>query len=60
MMFSKKKITMAYTVEQCTKCGMQIKRKFKEGDVLFVNATKCVSCGGLSIIEKIFGDSIDQ
>lgn len=51
---------MAYTVEQCTKCGMQIKRKFKEGDILFVNTTKCVSCDGLSIIEKIFSDSVDQ
>ena len=59
-MFSKKKITVAYTIEQCTKCGMQIKRKFKEGDVLFVNMTKCVSCDGLTMIEKIFGESTDQ
>ena len=59
-MFSKKKIIIAYTVEQCTKCGMQVKRKFMEGDILFVNTTKCASCDGLSVIEKIFGESIDQ
>lgn len=59
-MFSKKKIIIAYTLEQCTKCGMQIKRKFMDGDILFVNTTKCVSCDGLSVIEKIFGESIDQ
>ena len=34
-MFSKKKITLAYTVEKCKKCGMQRKRKFVEGDILF-------------------------
>ena len=36
MMFSKEKITIAYTVEKCTKCGMKRKRKFVEGDVLYL------------------------
>ena len=27
-MFSKEKITVAYTIEKCEKCGMQKKRKF--------------------------------
>jgi hypothetical protein len=57
MIFSKKKITIAYTVEQCTKCKMLTKRKFNEGDVLFADVSKCNSCGGLVQIEKIFGES---
>ncbi len=57
MIFSKKKITVAYTVEQCTKCKMLTKRKFTEGDVLFAEIMKCGSCDGLIQIEKIFGES---
>ena len=57
MIFSKKKITIAYTVEQCTKCKMLTKRKFNDGDVLFAESSKCGSCGGLIQIEKIFGES---
>ena len=57
MIFSKKKITIEYTVEQCTKCKMLTKRKFREGDVLFAEMSKCVSCNGLVQIEKIFGES---
>ena len=57
MIFSKKKITIAYTVEQCTKCKMLTKRKFNDGDVLFAESSKCASCGGLIQIEKIFGES---
>jgi len=59
-MFSKKKITLDYTVEKCSKCGMQRKRKFSEGDVLFAECSKCSSCGGLSFIEKIFGETLEQ
>ena len=60
MIFSKKKITVAYTVEQCTKCEMLTKRKFNEGDVLFAELSKCGSCDGLTRIEKIFGVSFEQ
>ena len=60
MMFSKKKITTAYAVEKCKKCGMLRKRKFTEGDVLFSESSKCTSCDGMTSIEKIFGESIDQ
>jgi len=56
MMFSKKKIIIAYTVEQCTKCKILTKRKFNECDVLFTDVSKCSSCGGLVQIEKIFGE----
>ena len=59
-MFSKKKITIAYTVEKCPKCDMIRKRAFTEGDVLFSESSKCNSCDGISVIEKIFGESIEQ
>ncbi|QLH03150.1 hypothetical protein C5F47_06105 [Nitrosopumilus cobalaminigenes] len=60
MIFSKKKITTEYTVEQCTKCGTLTRRKFKDGDVLFAENSKCNSCDGLTRIEKIFGETIEQ
>lgn len=60
MIFSKKKITIAYTVEVCTKCGMLTKRKFNEGDVLFTEQTPCSSCDGSTRIEKIFGETLEQ
>ncbi len=58
-MFSKKKITIAYAVEKCKKCGMFRKRKFTEGDVLFTESSKCSSCDGRTSIEKIFGETIE-
>ncbi len=59
MMFSKKKIIIAYTVEKCKKCGMLRKRKFAESDVLFIESSKCTSCDGMTSIEKIFGETIE-
>jgi len=60
MIFSKKKITLEYTVEQCTKCGTLTKRKFKDGDMLFTKLSKCNSCDATTRIEKIFGETIEQ
>lgn len=60
MMFSKKKIILDYTVEKCSKCGMQRKRKFSDGDVLFAESSKCDSCGEMCFIEKIFGETLEQ
>jgi len=60
MILSKTKITIAYTLEQCLKCGIMIKRKFNEGDVLFAEVSKCNSCDGTIRIEKIFGETIEQ
>ncbi|MCV0410238.1 hypothetical protein [Nitrosopumilus sp.] len=60
MIFSKKKITLDYTVEKCSNCGMQIKRKFSDGDVLFAEYSKCDSCGEMCLIEKIFGETLEQ
>ena len=59
MIFKKKKITTAYTVEQCTSCNKQLKRKFKDGDCLFFEVSKCSSCNGVMFIEKIFGETIE-
>ncbi len=59
MMFSKKKITIAYVVEKCQKCGTLRKRKFTEGDVLFTESSKCTLCDGITSIEKIFGETIE-
>lgn len=59
-MFSKEKIIVAYTVEKCEKCGMQKKRKFSEGDVLFAEISKCNSCDGMTVIDKIFGEILEQ
>ena len=60
MIFSKEKITIAYTVEKCRSCKMERKRKFKEGDLLFSETGKCNSCEGIMSIEKIFGETIEQ
>jgi len=60
MNFSKKKkIVMAFTVEKCTKCNAMKKRAFSEGDTLFTMSSKCLSCGEITSIEKIFGEPLD-
>lgn len=60
MIFSKKKITTAYTAEKCSECGLIKKRKFSAGDVLFAESSDCTSCGKRTFIEKIFGETIEQ
>ena len=60
MIFSKKKIIIAYTIEKCPECNMQKKRKFAKGDILFTESSKCTSCNGIAVIEKIFGESFEQ
>jgi len=60
MNFSKKKIVLAFTVEKCTKCNAVKKRKFLDGDTLFTTSSKCTSCGELTSIEKIFGETLDE
>ena len=60
MIFSKKKITTEYTVEQCIKCGTLTKRKFHDADILFAELSKCTSCDGQTRIEKIFGETLEQ
>ena len=59
-MFKKEKTILAYTVEKCTKCNLERKRKFQVGDFLFTETSKCDSCNGVTVIEKIFGESIEN
>ena len=59
-MFEKKKITTCYTVEKCTSCNKESKRKFKEGDFVFAKSGSCSSCEGQTQIEEIFGETIEQ
>jgi len=59
-MFSKEKTVIAYTVEKCTQCNLERKRKFNEGDFLFSETSKCASCSGSTMIEKIFGESAEK
>jgi len=59
-MFSKEKTIHAYTVEKCNQCNLERKRKFKEGDFLFAETSKCDSCNGVTIIERIFGETIEK
>ena len=60
MIFSKKKIIIAYTIEKCPECNMQRKRKCAKDDVLFSESSKCPSCDVICMIEKIFGESFEQ
>ena len=59
-MFSKEKTVIAYTTEKCKSCSMERKRKFKEGDYVFAETSKCNSCEGIMQIEKIFGETIEK
>ena len=59
-MFSKEKTILAYTVEKCKKCNLERKRKFQVGDFLFTETSKCDSCDGIAVIEKIFGETIEK
>lgn len=59
-MFSKEKTILAFTVEKCNKCSLERKRKFKEGDFLFTETSKCDSCDEITIIDKIFGETVEQ
>ncbi len=59
-MFSKKKITIAYTVEKCPKCETVKKREFAKGDILFSESSGCLSCEGTMLIEKIYGQTLEQ
>lgn len=57
MIFQKKEeIIEPFTIEQCTSCKKMSKRGFKEGDYVF--KTSSCSCGGKSMIIKIFGESL--
>ncbi len=57
-MFAKEiKYVVPYTVQQCQDCNELKKRRFVKGDILFSKSV-CDLCGGVVIIEKIFGESL--
>jgi hypothetical protein len=39
---------------------LERKRKYQEGDLLFAETSKCDSCDGIAVIEKIFGETIEK
>ncbi len=49
-----------YTVEECQSCNKESKHKFKIGDYLFKESSKCQSCEGKIMIVKIFGEIIKE
>ena len=49
-----------YTVEECQSCKKESKHKFKEGDYLFKDFSKCPSCDGKMVIVKIFGEIVKE
>ena len=59
-MSNKNEIVNAYTLQQCNTCKEQSKRKFSDGDYVFKEISKCISCNGQIIITKIFGESLTQ
>ncbi|MDA8720793.1 hypothetical protein N9M35_03080 [Nitrosopumilus sp.] len=60
MIFSKEEIILAYTVEKCPKCEKLNRRDFCEGDILFNSSSKCISCDGITTIEKIYGETLQK
>ena len=60
-MFSKKEEKRTpYTIEQCDSCKKETKRKFKKGDYIFKETSKCVSCKKQLRIAKIFGEIVKE
>lgn len=56
-MFSKKKKPLEpFTALKCHSCGMESKRKFQDGDVLFAESSECGACKQKMTISKIFGE----
>ena len=49
-----------YTVEECQSCNKESKHKFKDGDYLFKESSKCQFCDGKTMIVKIYGEIIKQ
>ena len=60
MIFSKEEIILAYTVEKCPKCEKLNRRDFCGGDILFNSSSKCISCDGITTIEKIYGETLQK
>ena len=59
-LFSKKEITIEYTVEKCDSCSKSRRRRHKIGDTLFAKskAEGSCGCGGTFYIDMIYGETL--
>tara|TARA_Y100000590_G_scaffold1168_1_gene1512 strand:- start:4 stop:183 length:180 start_codon:yes stop_codon:yes gene_type:complete len=53
------KITNSYTFFECISCKFSKKRKFMDGDTVFLTNQKCTECDGKMLVTKIFGEIMD-
>jgi hypothetical protein len=59
-MFSKKEEKrIPFTIEKCSSCNKELKRKFETGDYIFKESS-CCSCNGKTMIMKIFGEIVKE
>ena len=58
MIFKKEKILLEYTLEKCSNCKKDNKRKYQENDLLFSKCGTCSSCEGELFIERIFSEEV--
>jgi len=47
-----------FTIEECTSCGVKVKRAFKLGDYVFKDGAECPKCKAKTIITMIFAEQI--
>ena len=58
-MKSENNLTTCYTFLKCQSCKFTKKRKFNDGDTVFVTNEKCSDCEGTMLVTKIFGEVMD-
>ena len=56
---SERKLSTPYTFLKCQSCKITMKRKFEDGDIVFLVTQSCSDCDGKMMITKIFGESMD-
>ncbi len=56
---SERILSTPYTFLKCQSCKITMKRKFEDGDIVFLVTQSCSDCDGKMMITKIFGESMD-
>ena len=56
---SERKLSTPYTFLKCQSCKITMKRKFEDGDIVFLVTQSCSDCDGKMMVTKIFGESMD-
>jgi ribosomal protein L32 len=46
------------TVEECSSCGLKMKRPFQFGDYIFKEGSKCQKCGSKTMINAIYKEEL--